>query len=68
MNVKEYWEDIDTRLEKLIDVGYVKLPSLSEYDLDFLASDISNEMGTSTFKELGLNHKSHLIYLLHERV
>ena len=60
MNVKEYWEDIDTRLEKLIDVGYVKLPSLSEYDLDFLASDISNEMGTSTFKELGLNHKKFL--------
>tara|TARA_Y100000996_G_scaffold415244_1_gene408902 strand:- start:1089 stop:1796 length:708 start_codon:yes stop_codon:yes gene_type:complete len=60
MNVKEYWEDIDSRLEKLIDVGYVKLPSLSEYDLDFLASDISNEMGTSTFKELGLNHKKFL--------
>ena len=60
MNVKEYWEDIDSRLEQLIDVGYVKLPSLSEYDLDFLASDISNEMGTSTFKELGLNHKKFL--------
>ena len=60
MNIKEYWEDIDSRLEKLIDVGYVKLPSLSEYDLDFLASDISNEMGTLTFKELGLNHKKFL--------
>mgnify|MGYP001290830815 CR=1 FL=1 len=60
MNIKEYWKDIDSRLEKLIDVGYVKLPSLREFDLDFLASDISNEMGTSTFKELGLNHKKFL--------
>jgi hypothetical protein len=60
MNIKEYWKDIDSRLEKLIDVGYAKLPSLREFDLDFLASDISNEMGTSTFKELGLNHKNFL--------
>jgi len=60
MNIKEYWKDIDSRLEKLINVGYVKLPSLREFDLDFLASDISNEMGTSTFKELGLNHKKFL--------
>ena len=60
MNIKEYWKDIDSRLEQLIDVGYVKLPSLKEFDLDFLSSDISNEMGTSTFKELGLNHKKFL--------
>ena len=60
MNIKEYWKDIDSRLEKLVDVGYIKLPSLREFDLDFLASDISNEMGTSTFKELGLNHKKFL--------
>ena len=60
MNIKEYWKDIDSRLEKLIDIGHVKLPSLREFDLDFLASDISNEMGTSTFKELGLNHKNFL--------
>lgn len=60
MNIKEYWKDIDSRLEKLVDVGYTKLPSLRDFDLDFLASDISNEMGTSTFKELGLNHKKFL--------
>lgn len=60
MNIKEYWKDIDSRLEKLVNVGYIKLPSLREFDLDFLASDISNEMGTSTFKELGLNHKRFL--------
>ena len=60
MNNIEYWKDIDSRLEKLIDTGYVKLPSLTDYDLDFLASDISNEMGTSTFKELGSSHKKFL--------
>ena len=60
MNNREYWEDIDSRLEKLIDTGYVKLPSLAEYDLDFLASDISNEMGASTFIELGSSHKKFL--------
>ena len=60
MNNREYWEDIDSRLEKLIDIGYVKLPSLAEYDLDFLASDILNEMGMSTFKELGSSHKNFL--------
>lgn len=60
MNNIEYWEDIDSRLEKLIDTGFVKLPSLAEYDLDFLASDISNEMGMSTFKELGSSHKKFL--------
>ena len=60
MNNREYWEDIDSRLEKLIDTGYVKLPSLVNCDLDFLASDISNEMGTLTFKELGSSHKKFL--------
>ena len=60
MNNREYWEDIDSRLEKLIDTGYVKLPSLAEYDLDFFASNISDEMGITTFKELGSSHKKFL--------
>lgn len=60
MDIKKYWQDIDRRLDKLLDFGYVKLPSLSSYDLDFLASDISNEMGSSTFKELGSSHKNFL--------
>jgi len=60
MNNREYWEDIDSRLEELLDTGYVKLPSLANFDLDFLASDISNEMGALTFKELGLSHKKFL--------
>ena len=60
MNNREYWKDIDSRLEKLIDTGYVKLSSLAEYDLDFLASNISDEMGATTFKELGSSHKKFL--------
>ena len=60
MNNREYWKDIDSRLEELLDTGYVKLPSLANFDLDFLASDISNEMGALTFKELGLSHKKFL--------
>ena len=52
MNIQEYWHDIDLRLEQLLENGFVKLPSLKEFDLDFVASDISEEMGTLTFKEL----------------
>ena len=60
MNAIEYWSDIDTRLEHLLEKGFVKLPTLSGFDLDLFASDISNEMGSSTFKELGQSHKSFL--------
>ena len=45
MNIQEYWHDIDLRLEQLLENGFVKLPSLKEFDLDFVASDISEEMG-----------------------
>ena len=57
MNTKEYWKDIDSKLKQLINQGYVKLPSLNQFDLDSLASDISNEMGSLTFKESGSRHK-----------
>ena len=57
MNAKEYWVDIDSRLEQLLENGIVKLPTLSEFDLDLVASDISNEMGSLTFKELGQSHE-----------
>ena len=60
MEIVKYWNDIDSRLEQLLDHGFVKLPSLNEFDLDYLASDISNEMGSLTFKELGLFHKKFL--------
>ena len=52
MKIEEYWNDIDIRLEKLASNGFVKLPSLDKFDLDFIANDISDEMGISTFKEL----------------
>ena len=39
MNIQEYWHDIDSRLEQLLENGFVKLPSLKEFGLDFVASD-----------------------------
>ena len=62
MNIQEYWHDIDSQLEQLIEHGFVKLPSLKEFDLDldFVASGISDEMGSLTFKELGSGHKNFL--------
>ena len=60
MNIEYYWHDIDSRLEQLLEKGFVKLPSLSIFDLDFLANSISDEMGSLTFKELGSAHKNFL--------
>ena len=54
---ENYWSDIDSRLDKLIEDGAVKLPSLKEFDLDQIAKDISIEMGSLTFKELCFSHK-----------
>jgi len=58
--IENYWHDIDSRLEKLIEDGAVKLPSLKEFDLEQIANDISNEMGPLTFKELPSSHKRFL--------
>lgn len=58
--IENYWHDIDSRLEKLIEDGAVKLPSLKQFDLEQFANDISNEMGTLTFKELSTSHKRFL--------
>ena len=60
MKIEEYWNDIDIRLEKLASNGFVKLPSLDQFDIDFIANDISDEMGMSTFKELGSSHQKFL--------
>ena len=60
MNTKNYWQDIDKKLELLVDNGYVKLPSIKLYDLDKIAHNISSEMGSLTFKELGFSHKKFL--------
>ena len=43
------------------------MKNMNEFDLDLLASDISNEMGSLTFKESGLCHKKFLEKLeIHE--
>ena len=60
MNIEEYWSDIDSRLENLLIDGYVKLPSLRTLNLEHTASNISGEMGSLTFKELGSCHKTFL--------
>ena len=67
MNIEEYWSDIDSRLENLLNDGYVKLPSLKMLNLEHIASNISDEMGSSTFKELGLCHKNFLDELAIEK-
>lgn len=60
MKIEEYWQDIDTRIEKLVSNGYVKLPTLKNFDLEFFANNISKEMGILTFKEFGPSHKEFL--------
>ena len=67
MNIEEYWSDIDSRLENLLNDGFVKLPSLRMLDLEHVASNISDEMGSLTFKELGLCHKTFLDELAIEK-
>jgi len=56
----DYWQDIDSRLEKLVENGVVKLPSLKQFDLNLLAKNISTEMNSSTFKELCYSHRKFL--------
>ena len=67
MNIEEYWSDIDSRLENLLNDGFVKLPSLKMLDLENISSNISDEMGSLTFKELGLCHKNFLDELAIEK-
>ena len=67
MNIEEYWRDIDSRLENLLNDGFVKLPSLKMLDLENISSNISDEMGSLTFKELGLCHKNFLDELAIEK-
>jgi hypothetical protein len=60
MKINEYWNDIDNRLEILVNSGSVKLPSIKVFELNNIASSISDEMGPLTFKELGTNHANFL--------
>lgn len=56
----DYWHDIEDRLESLLVDGFVKLPSIDSFDLDILASNISSEMGNSTFCESSSSHLNFL--------
>lgn len=53
----EYWDDIDLRLKKFTKEGFVKLPSIKNFDLDSLAENINSEMNGKTFSELSPSHK-----------
>ena len=67
MDVKKYWEDIDANLEKLMENGSVKLPTIRGFGLESLANDILHEMGPDTFREQCLSHKLFLEELaIHE--
>jgi hypothetical protein len=60
INLDDYWQDIDSILEQLVQNGEARLPSLKEFNLDLISNDISKEMGVSTFTELSLQHKRFL--------
>lgn len=55
-----FWDDIDLRLEELINSGAVKLPSLEEFKLDDIATNVTADMNGATFTELCATHKSFL--------
>ena len=60
MSVDNYWKDLDLNLFKLREDGYVKLPSIKNYDLEKLAKDISSEMNQNTFSKCCKSHNSFL--------
>lgn len=60
MGIDNYWKDIDLNLTKLKEDGYVKLPSLENFDLELLAENISSEMNGNTFSELSKSHDKFL--------
>lgn len=60
IEIKNYWNDLDLRLESLVKDGVVKLPSIKIFNLEKITNEISNEMGSLTFKELCLSHKNFL--------
>lgn len=60
MKIKNYWKDINERLQTLVTDGFVKLPSLDIFELNGLATGISDEMNGSTFAELCTSHRSFL--------
>ena len=58
MQLESYWNDIDDRLQVLIKEDCVKLPSIRGLDLQTYYTNITKDMGDSTFAELIDSHKS----------
>ena len=60
MNKSNYWDDIDERLEQLTTNGFVKLPSIKDWDLKKYFKKISEDMNGKTFAESVDSHKDFL--------
>lgn len=58
--IQNYWNNLDAKLEILLKEGAVKLPSLKVFDLEKIAKQINDKVGTSTFIE---NLSYHKIFL-----
>jgi len=58
INMENYWVDIDTRLEVLMNDGFVRLPSLSNIiNLEKIRNDIDNKSSyNNNFSESTLEH------------
>ena len=57
---KSYWNDLDSRLEELLDKGFVKFPTIKPFDLDDVDKKISDEIKGNTFFEACNSHKNFL--------
>jgi len=55
--LNNYWDDVDVNLSRLLETGYVKLPSLSEFPLNDWSENIVSEMGGKTFVESSFAHE-----------
>jgi hypothetical protein len=55
-----YWKDIDSLLLELVQEGFVKLPSIKDFDLNYYSKKILIEMGQNTFSSLTPSHKEFL--------
>lgn len=62
-NIERYWSGLDKKLPELLKNGFVKLPSLKNFELNKVANKISREMNSLTFSELTYSHKKFLDYI-----
>ena len=68
MKKENYWKNIDNILQPILEKGFVKLPSLSVFDLEAVAESINAEMKGATFAELCSSHKMFLEQLDFENI